>query len=343
MAKKIQVSDDAGANWHTLPGNTGELRTEMAVVNDTIFGQSYESNQPSLGQWNVSANGIFKGVAGYSAVLRKGGTPVAMTSEAAALVSGKTYQITAPTKRIIDYATAVTVQDGATNRTNEVESIDYLNGLITFKSTYTVTGAVTVTGSYVPTASIAKARSFTLTQNANEIDDTDYETARTNNGLRTFDPGLRTVQFEIGGIYALSNGYKAALFARDIFYLDVTPDNSTTTMFRAFTKLQNQSQSGDVGALEEENVTLGLWVPDGSLVLKPFSWYFGAGTKMNAAIQKVLTAWQNETPIQVRYLPDGTAGDGGTAIVTECSLANQLDGQNEFRFNFRGSGALTAV
>jgi hypothetical protein len=54
----------------------------------------------------------------------------------------------------------------------------------------------------------------------------------------------------------------------------------------------------------------------------------------------VLEAWQDKTTIYVEYSPDGVNGKTGQAIVTDASLQNSYEGQNEFSFTFRGTGAL---
>lgn len=343
MAKRIRVSSD-GTNFFTLPGSSGEFRIENNAVDDTVFGQTFESNEPSLGQWNISANAKWKGVAGYQAVLKKSGTSTAMTTEATTQIGAtKSYQITAPARRVIDYNTALTVFDNGVDQTAELFSVDYLFGLVTFKPGYTVTGPVTVTGNYLPLGDIARARSFNLTQTAAEIDETDYETARSNGGLRVFSPGLRTANIEVGGVFSATNDYDAAVLARGLVIIDVTPDNSTSSIFRGFFKAASKSQSGDVGALEEETVTYNLWVPDGELVVRPFGWALGSGSGLNQAVRRCIEAWQNETNIDAQYLPNGTTGKQGSAIVTEISLANQMEGLNEFTVNLRGSGGLTTV
>jgi len=343
MAKRIRISDDNGTTYYTLPGNTGDMRREMAAVNDTIFGQDFQSEDMSIGQWMITANSFYKGVAGYIATLKQGGTPIAMTSEPTALVTGKTYQVVATAKRMIDYNTPLIVKDGATDVTVQVLSVDYLNGSVTFKPTYTVLGAVALTGSYVPTTVIGKSRNFTLTQTAAEIDTTDYETAQSNGGWRTFIIGLRTVGLEIGGIYNESLGLQAALASRSIMYVEISPANTPDTLFRGFFKRSNFGQSGDVGALEESTLTLNLFVPDGNLVERPFGWYLSAGSTLNTAIKKCLGAWQTALPIKVQYLPDGVTGYVGDCIVTEATLANTLEGLNEFRFSLRGSGSPAVV
>jgi predicted secreted protein len=341
--KRIQISDDGGANYFTFPGSTGDMRRELASVNDTIFGQNFQSEDVSIGQFMITCNSFFKGVAGYIARVMQGGTPVVMTTEATTLVSGKTYQITNAVRRIIDYNTPLVVLDNAVDHTADVLSVDYLNGTVTFKPAYTVTGAVTLTGAYVPTVVIGKSRNFTLTQTAAEIDTTDYETAQANGGWRTFDPGLASVRMDIGGIFNSADAVQTALASRALMYVDIAPANDVNSFFRGFFKRTNFGQSGDVGALEDRTLQLGLYVPDGLLVERPFGWYFTNATTLNLAVRKALSAWQNMTKPKIRYLPDGTTGFGGDAIVTEATLANTLEGLNEFRFSFRGSGTPALV
>lgn len=345
-AKRIQVSVDGGTTWRTLPGASGDFREENATVNDTVYGQEFESNEVSIGQWNVSSNAWFKGVAGYLANLKQQGTATVMTDEAAALVSGKTYRISDATRRIIDYFTAVTVKDNAVDHTADVVSIDYLNGEVTFAAAYTVTGPVTISGKYIPTVSIAKGRTFTITQGAAERDTTDYETARANLGWRTFEYGLKTASLEVGGVYNLSNGFAAALRGRAPLIVEIAPANDTQTFFRGFFKFTGRGQSGDVGALEQETLNLGLWVPDGSLVVRPFGWYFGASSTLNQAVRDCIGAWQGSTLVKVRYQddPDDVGGGHvGDAIVSEATMSNSFEGLNEFRFGFRGTGAPASV
>mgnify|MGYP000057736131 CR=1 FL=1 len=346
MAKIIQVSSDSGVTWYTLPGGTGDLSRDSTPVTDTVFGQTYESRDIGLLGWKVSANAFYKGYTGYTCKIRQQGSTTAFTTEACALVSGKTYQISAATKEIWDRGTTVTVFDNAVDKTTEVLSIDYLFGKVTFKSTYTPTGPITASGKYFPTAIIGLPQSYTLTQAANAEETTDFATAQGNSGYRTYSPGLRQVSLEIGNTYALASTFAAILAARSQIIIEVNPDGGLLSLCRGYFKLASESQSGDVGALEAESISLVLNVPDPSGTNPPeipFGWQHASTTTLSTALTKVLNAWESESTIDVQYLSDGLAGDKGTSIVTEVSLTGGLDSMNEFSLAFQGSGTITVV
>ena len=347
MAKRIRVSTD-DVTYYTLPGASGELRVEMANVDDTIFGQSYQSESPSIGMWEISGAAFFKGVAGYSAAVKVGGTPTAAVGAATTEIgTSNTFQIDNTARRLISLVNAVTVYDNAVDHTADVESIDYLNGIIDFGA-YVATGPVTIDYYYVPSAAIGKARSFSLTQTLAEIDTTDYATAQTNGGWRTYIPGLKTVGLELGNVWDAANDFIDILAARAQVFIDISPNNTqgagtTEVLARGMFKYLTQNQSGNVGALEEETLNLNLYVPSGELVTSPFSWYFGSANALSPAVQLCLEAWRDGDIVYVEYSPDGSVGKTGQAIITEASIQNSYEGQNEFSFSFRGTGTLADI
>jgi hypothetical protein len=342
-AKRVRVSDDSGSNWYTLPGNTAELSNEAGPIDDTVFGQNFASSEIGLIAGSITAAAFFKGFAGYVCDLKKGGTPTAVTAGATTNTSGKTYRLNDAAKRVIDRTASITVKDGGSAIAgSNIESYDYLFGTVTFISSYTVGGAITMDYTYIPMANIASAQSFTLTQTADAIDDTDFDAAQANSGHRTYDAGLKTVSLDISGIYNATNAWRTALASRGVIMCEINPDGSGASVARGFFKITTQGQSGDVGALEEESITLELHVPDDALMAYPFSWVHTNST-LSTAVQKILTAWLAGTELDVQYLPNGTAGVKYDAIVTDISLSGGLDQMNEFSCTFQGSGAPSAV
>lgn len=344
MAKRIRLSDDSGTTYYTLPGNTGELRNEAGEIVDTVFGQSFGSTQPGLIGWSITSNALYKGFAGYVATIKRQGTTTAFTTEAHSQVGAtKTYQIDDATKQIWDRSVTFTVFDNAVDQTAEVESIDYLFGRVTFKSSYTVTGPVTVTGSYFPTSDLCGANTFTLTQTAEGVDTTDMCTANGNGGYRVMDCGLKSVSLEMSGFYSLAYGYLAQLQARGEWIIEINPDGSDLSVCRGFFRTTAQSQSGPVGEPEEESISFQLNVPDDDLLETPFKWVHSGSTTLNQAVRIAIAAWQDGTTIDAQYLSNGTAGEGGSVVVTEISLSGGLEVMNEFAVTLQGTGATTTV
>jgi predicted secreted protein len=344
MAKRVRVSDDNGSTWHTLPGNTAELSNEAGDIDDTIFGQDYKSSEAGLIGWQVTANAFYKGFAGYIADIKKSGTSTPMTDEAMSVESGLIYQIDAASKQIWDRDVPLDVEGNNINiAASNIEWVDYLFGRIKFITGYTPVPPITVGGNYLPVANIGRANGFTLTQTAESVENTDYDTAQGNGGFRTFQQGLKTVSLELVGIFALSNAFAEALQDREELIIEINPDGAGRSVARGFFKFASQSQSGDVGALEEERVTLRLNVPDEEGILLPFGWRHTNLTTLSTAVQKLLTAWTGGSAVDVQYLHDGTAGQRGDAYVTEMTLSSGLEEMNTFAVTLQGSGAPTPV
>jgi hypothetical protein len=348
MAKVVAVSTD-DLTYNTLPGSSGELSRDGAVIDDTIFGEAYKSGMTGILQWTVNANAVYKGYAGYLAKLKKMGTSTVMTTEACALVSGKTYQISNSAKRIWDRSAVVTVFDNAVDHTSDVEAVDYLFGTITFKATYTVTGAVTITGKYFPTADLAKWQSYTLTQTAEAIKDTDGPTAQANGGYNTNSPGLKTVTLEVPSVYDRTAAWAIELINRREVLIEINPDGNAKSIARGFFRLTADKQSGNVGALEQETLSFTLNVPLSSgaagfpSVDRPFGWSHAVDSPIPTAVKNCLNAWENETEIYVRYLPDAVNGIKGLAVVTNMTLTGGMEAPSSFAVTLLGDGGLTDI
>lgn len=340
MTKTIKVSSD-GTNYFTLPGNTGEFTDDLGELDDTIFGQDFKSGQPNLINWNVSANALYKGFAGYGVTIKKQNVSTVMTGEATSLVTTRVYQITNAAKRVLDRAGTFVVKDGVTDVTAQVLNIDYLFGRVIFKSTYTVVGAITIDGKYFTTTSLAKYRGFTLAMTQDPIDETDIPTAQGNSGHMVFNYGLKSVTLDVNGVYAVTNGYRASLLSREELIIEIDPVGSGKAVARGYFKPLSRNQSGNVGALEEESASFTLSVPTTANLLAPFRWEFASATDIPVAVQKCLEAYLNETILYVDYSHNSVVGFRGETVVADVSLTGGLEAMNEFSLNLQGKGAIT--
>lgn len=342
-AKRVSIAPATSSSWVTLPGNTADFQADADMLDDTIFGHSYKSMQPDILSWSISSNAIYKGYSGYQTIIKKTGAPVVMTDEPMVLVAGQVYQVTDATKRLLSVSSTIVVEDNGVDHTADVLSVDYLFGRVTFNTGYVVTGPVTITGSYLPASQICAMNKYSLTQQADAVDETDLCIAQSNQGFRQYKLGIKTVSLELTGFYKVSSGFLASLKAREHLMIEINPDGLGKSVARGFFTLKNDKQSGKVGALEEESVSFDLYSPDNALLTTPFSWIHDGTSTLNTAIKTLLAAWQNGDSVEARYLEDGITGKQGSAVPTNVSLAGGLGALNEFSVQLKGSGAITAV
>jgi hypothetical protein len=342
-AKKVRVSALAASTWVTLPGNTADFQADSDMLDDTVFGHPFKSMQPDILSWSVSSNAIYKGYAGYQAIIKKTGVVTVMTDEPAALLVGQRYRITDATKRLLHVSTTVLVKDNGVNHTVDVDNIDFLFGIVTFKVGYVVTGPVLVTGAYLPASQICAMNKYSLSQQAEAVDETDLCVAQSNSGFRQYKPGLKNVSLELSGFYRPATSFLQALKDRERLMIEINPDGAGESVARGFFIAKSDKQSGKVGALEEESVSFDLYVPDNALLHEPFGWQHKTTSKLNGGIKTLIESWETGDLVDVRYLEDGTTGKQGSAVLTNISLAGGLGALNEFSVQFKGSGGITNI
>ena len=343
-AKKIQVSIDGGTTWYTMPGNTGTFQDTAGNVDDTVFGQDYKSNQPTSITGKITSNAYFKGFAGYVATIKQSGTATAVVGGAMTLVSGKTYQISTAAQNLIDHNSSYTVKDnGVAVAAANIADIDFLFGQVTFAAGYTPTGPITIDYSYLPLASIAKSQSFTLTQTAVAVDNSDFDTLQGNSGHEVYIQGLKTVELEVKGFYDSTNNLETILDSREELVIEINPDGSGQSVARGYFRPSDLQLSGHVGNIEDSTIKFTLSVPDVSELYLPFEWVH-TNTTLPTALLNALNAWVAGSTIGVQYLPDGTNGyQALDCIVTEMTLTGGLKAMNTFAATFQISGAVTTV
>jgi hypothetical protein len=242
---------------------------------------------------------------------------------------------------------AVVVKDNAVDHTADTASIDYLFGKVTFDNAYSVIGPVTVDVTYLPMIDLGKAQSYTLTQTADAIKDTDFPTAQANGGFNTHRPGLRTITAEFPVVHSMYDDWQQFLIDREEIVIEINPDGNSKSIARGFFRLMSDRQSGNVGALEQENINFSLSVPladsgDPDIAI-PFGWSHTNDSPIPAAIKTALDGYINETGIYVKYLPEGTNGIKGAGVVTNMSLSGGMESPNVFTVTVTGDGGLTDV
>lgn len=348
QAKTIKVSTD-DVNYYTLPGNSASLSSEGEQIEDTIFGQRFSSSETGLIGSSLSTNALYKGFAGYNANILKAGTPIEVTGGATTLVSGNTYQITNTAQRVMATASGYTVYDGAANITAYIESkgLDPFTGTFTLDSSYTVTGTITIDYYYVTLTEVSGATGFDISMSSDVQDSTTLTVAQGNNGHRTYICGLLSVESSVSGLYNKNNGFIDIIKSRETFVIKLAPKNGDADESYAygFFKIVSDEMTGDVGAIEEDNISLMLYVPYDDKIESPFKWYHPSNTSIPEGTKIILDALFSGAEIYVKYRPLGdTTGESsydGLAVISDASMSTDLDSMNEFSAELQITGALT--
>ncbi len=222
------------------------------------------------------------GIAGYNAVIKKSGDETVFTDEAMSTVAGSTetagthWQIDDATKNVFDRLTlpAFGETTSSTIAGTDVTSINYLFGKVIFATTHPT---VVVTGEYLPLVAVGGAHAYTLTQQNDVLDDTDFTTT----GFRSHKLGLQTVELSITRWDSLEMTFVHDLMGRTTstgstlperparipVVAEVQPGGTTHPTARGFFVTEAENRSGDVSALESADVSLQLdGSPKGSFI-----------------------------------------------------------------------------
>lgn len=346
--KLVQISldgDESAPTWRTFPGPAGNLSVNGEAIDDTIFGAAFSSQIAGLITWSLNTSAIYKDFAGYLAVIKKSGSATSFTTEACSTSDFATYQIDDVTKRVWSWETAhtITVYDDAVEVSSDYYTINHMHGKITFTGAGVPSSgsAVTVSGYYLPMTAFGSFKEFTLTQTLNAVDATSFDVAQANGGYTASGYGLKTIGLSMSGFYAAANDIFDLLNDRDTWVIEINPEGSAESIARGIFNLTSKNQDGNVGDNETESAEFVLYVPTD--VTYPFSWHHETTTTLHQSIQDLLSVFENNSDVWIRYLPDGSLGFWGKAVLTDCSLSGGISDVNTFTANFQGNGALTEI
>jgi len=339
--KTVEVSRD-GTNYYVLPGSAAEINRESSDVDDSIFGTAFASSQPTSISWNLSANGYFKGFPGYKAALKRTGVSTPLTDGSMSLdPSTGIYYLNNRSQSILDKNVPVEVyDDGSIVDKENIEYIDYLQGGVKFVRTYNVNGQVTInSANYLPARDFCFIQNFTLTQNSDTEDISDFCTLFNNGGYSVFAYQQQSAELSLDGFYTDYSEFMQDLDNRSEVIIEVNPDGEGKSVARGYFRATSHSQSGDAGSSETENTQYKLSTPEG--VPKPFSWYHSSDSAIPQAIKLLLDLWAERSPVHIRYRPENSNFvQVGKALIEDCSLEGAVDGINEFSFSLKGTGCL---
>lgn len=197
--------------------------------------------------------------ASHLATVSVTGTATAMTGEAMTDVSGgakTSFQITATSKRIVDPATAIVINDTHTGGAwAGTFTIDYLTGTVTLSGA--ATASITITGKFLPSRQILNAYEVDVNLTKNLVD-----TSLLGQGHMLRTPTLGDIT---GSLSCYDNGNQ---LYTDVQLSSIVTDgtskvididwNGGTNLLRFFAKLENLDSTASVDGVQTATVSFSM-------------------------------------------------------------------------------------
>lgn len=285
-------------------------------------------------------------MAGYKTVVKKSGTGVATTGLAMTLVSGKVYKPSDASKNLWSRSVVAIIKDGgvAIDSAN-IESIDYMFGIVTLASSYTPTGAITADVTYLPVTVIAARTGYSLTQNANVVETSTYEGVQANGAYKEYEYGRRTVSLTLDGFYDDVNDVFSLFTSDEPLVVEINVGNSGC-IARGWFYVTGDSVTADGDSPIGDSLSCVL--SSGSATGQTFGWNvisLNDTTVLDRASFEVLKAYIEGNKLYYKAMLDDEAGLGytGQMVVGDVSFSGSISDIEQMSLSGTATGAVIQI
>ncbi len=196
---------------------------------------------------------------GYKTTVRLTGSATILTSEGTSTYStaAHTRQINTASKRVLSSTAALTIKSGSyTLLASDILSVNYLFGAITLTTAFTGSThsqSIKVSGKYLPTAVLTGAHTYSLSQSATLLDNTDYSST----GWTSRVQGLKDVTLTVDKFEDMDLSIYNTITAGTPLIIEIRP-GGTGNAVRGWFLADSETLSGAVNALEANNLKFSL-------------------------------------------------------------------------------------
>jgi len=198
------------------------------------------------------------GTPGFLTKVNLSGTATSMTSQAMSTHStaANTYRINSTARRVWNRDASFTFYENSGTSspdvipTNQIASVDYLFGTVTFNATQAE--PISVSGQYLPLTSVPGGHAYNLNVTRESIDNTDYSSS----GWRSRIQSFTDVSLTISRWDNVDLNFYNKLVSGAPVVVEVRPGGDTDIVYRGFFVVESENRSGDVAGLESGDISL---------------------------------------------------------------------------------------
>ena len=141
----------------------------------------------------------------------------------------------------------------------DVESINYVKGIVTFTTPHSTSTTITMDVDYLTSSYLAGGRNWSVDVDSDMLDVTAFSTTATDVTWRTFVAGLNGAEVSIERLFqdSTANVFWDALAAGSSnFIVELVPDGAGGDRFEGFARVSQFSPSVEIDGTADEGVTL---------------------------------------------------------------------------------------
>lgn len=183
----------------------------------------------------------------------------ASTDNAATLsTDGVTLTIDSTARRHWSQTGSVAVYEDATNRTTDIASINYVQGIVTLDQARSTSASWTIDASYVTASYVAQGRSWSIDVGVDMADTTVFSTSTSDTQWRTVTPTLSAGEVTIDRLWASTTGpaFFDRLTTETATIVELWTDATYREKFEGYAYVAGDDFTVPVDDLAGESVTL---------------------------------------------------------------------------------------
>lgn len=196
------------------------------------------------------------GIAAYKAQIKLGGIPTNFVSYLHQL-NENVFRVSDHYKRVISANHSINLIDFNGNNV-EISKVNYLEGVFLINDYLAYTLPLELEAHYIPLLYIGGAKEYTLDIGGDILDDTSFHSETTlSEGFRTKVQGLNDVSLSLSRWNDFSNKLLQAKLDKTPIFVSINP-GASKTFISGWYHIETDNLTGDIGALEEEALSLAL-------------------------------------------------------------------------------------
>lgn len=330
--------DNSPASYINVPTGDASLTITADSIDNTVYGSGFSSAINGLKSWESGFTVKMRKSAGFRTSVKRPISSTPVTKLPLSPIGGGVWSATVNSQSLWDSGKSISVfVSGAKVHNDNLKYISPLEGKVFFADHYTPSGLVTVDANILTLEEVGCVESVSLSVDSDIINMSCFKSSKS--GFHRNIKGLKKVKLDMKGFHSTGD---TVLHDNDDVMIEVDVEGNGNTLVRGNYRLMSIGLSGDVGGVQDSDVTLSLNVKEGVL---PFAVTYNSDSKLPVAMKDVLSSVLGSGDLHIRYMPYGYSRDvfQGEVIVNSVVFTSSVTDLCNWDVALVGEGVLKQI